>query len=160
MNTRNPLTVFDRFMNEMGSDLTRTLVGFDSVFDGMRNTLGAFDNYPPYNVEKINDTKYRVSIALAGFGEKDIQITKEGNFLIIIGKIEKDGKADNPTYLYHGIANRAFIRKVQLAHDIEVISADMENGLLHINLEKVIPEEKKPRIIEIGGSKSTKKSKS
>lgn len=157
MNTRNPTHVFDRFMNEMGSDLSRAWVGFDSIVDGLRNTMGSFDSYPPYNVEKISGTEYRITLALAGFGKDDITITKEGDFLVIAGKIEKQPDTVQPNYLYQGIANRAFTRKVQLAQDIDVVGADMENGLLHVDLERVVPEEKKPKVIEIGSSKPSNK---
>ena len=134
---------FDRFMNEV----ERTFIGADRIFDGFRNTLGAFDAYPHYNIEKLNENQYRITLALAGFGKKDIEIQKNGDYLSITGKVESDG---NPReFLYRGIAARAFTRKVQLATDLEVGDATMENGLLHIELNRAVPDEKKPRTIKI-----------
>lgn len=134
---------FDRFMNEV----ERTFIGADRIFDGFRNTLGAFDAYPHYNIEKLNENQYRITLALAGFGKKDIEIQKNGDYLSITGKVESD---ENPReFLYRGIAARAFTRKVQLATDLEVGDATMENGLLHIELNRAVPDEKKPRTIKI-----------
>ncbi len=128
-------------------ELERSFIGADRMLDGFRNSLGAFDSYPPYNIEKIDDNKYRISIALAGFGKKDITVTKEGHWLLISGEIKN--KAETAGFFYQGIATRDFTRKVQLATDLTVGEATMENGMLHIELLREIPEELKPKTIKI-----------
>lgn len=144
MNNRY-LTNFDRFAHELRNELSRHWVGFDSIFDGVRNTINDYQTYPPYNVVKLNETAYLITLAVAGFTSNDLEVMKEGDLLIVAGKA-----ADNEvTYLHRGIATRAFTRKIQLASDIEVIGAKLENGLLHVELEKVIPESEKPQRIEI-----------
>ncbi len=145
MNKR--LTALEKLMEDARRDVERTFIGADRIFDGFVNSFGTFDNYPPYNIEKLSDDKYRISLALAGFGKKDIEILKEGDFLIISGKM-KD-KEGSEGFLHQGIANRDFARKVQLATDLEVGDAVMENGLLHIELNRMVPDEKKPRTIKI-----------
>lgn len=149
MMTRNNLTVFDNFMHDMGKELERTFIGADRIFDGVRNSLGAFDSYPPYNVEKIDDENYRISLALAGFDKKDIAVTKEGDWLLVSGKIEEKQDEKRREFLYRGIATRSFERRIRLAPDIEVGDAAMINGLLHVDLHRVVPEEQKPRTIKI-----------
>lgn len=149
MNSRNPLSVFDNFMHQMNNDLARSVVGYDRVLDGMRNALGAYDSYPPFNVETIKDNQYRVTFALAGFSKDDVEVSKEGDWLTIAGKIDTEESDDNKRFIHKGIATRAFTRRVQLAVDLEVTGAEMKDGLLHISLERIVPEEKKPRVIKI-----------
>lgn len=141
------LNALEKLMGDARRDIERTFIGADRIFDGFVNSFGCFDNYPPYNIEKLGDDKYRITLALAGFNKKDIEITKEGDFLTITGNIKTKEKSEE--FLHHGIANRDFTRKVQLASDLEIGDATMENGLLHIELNRIIPEEKKPRTIEI-----------
>jgi molecular chaperone IbpA len=138
------------------SPLFRSSVGFDSIprlLDTAMQTADRSDAYPPYNIEKADDKHYRISIAVAGFSEDDLEITAKEDTLVVRGKAQE--AEDSGTYLYRGIAGRAFERKFQLADHIRVVSADLTNGLLHINLEREIPEELKPRTIEIktGGTK-------
>ena len=136
----------------MNLDLTplfRTSVGFDRMAQ-MMNQAHRIDqqnaSYPPYNIETLDENKYQITLALAGFTDNDLEITSEQNILSVRGKIENDVERK---YLHRGIANRSFERKFQLADHVKVTSASMENGLLHIQLMKEIPEAMKPRTIEI-----------
>jgi len=131
--------------------LYRSTVGFDRLFsmlDGFESTPG----YPPYNIERTGENNYRVTVAVAGFGEKDLSIEAKENTLTIKGakqaKEEQSGEV-----LYQGIAARAFERVFQLADHVQVKRASLENGLLHVDLVREIPEAKKPRQIPIGSVK-------
>lgn len=126
----------------------RSTVGFDHLFDLLESASDSAQGYPPYNIERSDDTHYRVTVAVAGFGEKDIAIEVKDGVLTVTGKREEVTK---PTYLHQGIAGRAFERSFRLADHVEVKSARLENGLLHVELERVVPEEKKPRRIPING---------
>lgn len=156
-------------MNQLVSfttPLMRQSVGFDrfnDLFETLMNDKEErFDSYPPYNIEKLSEDEYRVVVAVAGFTEKDIDITVEGDTLTVSGKITEDEDDAQKTYLHRGIAGRSFDRTFRLADHIQVKQADMNNGLLAITLERIIPEEKKPRMIPIktggktllGGKKS------
>lgn len=138
------------------SPLFRSSVGFDRIprlLDTAMQTADRCDSYPPYNIEKADDNHYRISIAVAGFSEDGLEVTAKEDTLVVRSKAQE--VEDNGTYLYRGIAGRAFERKFQLADHIRVVGADLTNGLLHINLEREVPEELKPRTIEIktGGTK-------
>ncbi len=129
--------------------LLRSSVGFDrfdKLFDAARQSDGAANPYPPYNIEKQDDS-YRISLAVAGFSDEDIEITVKENVLIVEGKAldERDGV----TFLHRGIAGRGFERRFQLADNVQVSGANLENGLLHIDLERHTPEHLKPRRIDI-----------
>jgi molecular chaperone IbpA len=128
------------------SPLFRSTVGFDRVFDMLDQAADTSQGYPPYNIERTDETKYRISVAVAGFGEKDLNVEVRDGVLSVTGKRED---ADKQSYLHHGIAGRAFERRFQLAEHVEVRGAKLENGLLHVDLERLIPEEKKPRRIVI-----------
>lgn len=133
------------------SPLFRSTVGFDRLSrmleTGMLNDQAA---YPPYNIVKLNDDEYRITMAVAGFGENDIEIVSQENQLTVQGRISgKEAAADGVTYLHRGIAERAFERRFQLADHIKVTSADLSNGLLTIGLVREVPEAMKPRKIEI-----------
>lgn len=133
------------------SPLYRSAIGFDR----MANLLdsAATENkpsYPPYNVELVEENRYRISMAVAGFAEDEIEITSEQNTLVIAGKQDLDSERQ---YLYQGIAARNFERKFQLAEHVNVKTARLENGLLHVELEREIPEAMKPRKIAIGGKR-------
>src|SRR6266699_6741481 len=133
------------------SPLFRSTVGFDRLFD-LLDAAPQYDTaqtYPPYNIERTDDTHYRITLAVAGFGEKDLNVEVREGVLTVQGKREDSG--DKSAYLYHGIAGRAFERRFQLAENVEVRGAKLENGLLHIDLERIVPEEKKPRRIVING---------
>ena len=128
--------------------LYRGAVGFDRIVNMFENMERPDEGgYPPYNIEKADDNHYRISIAVAGFSEDDLEITAKEDTLVVRSKAQD--VEDEATYLYRGIAGRAFERKFQLADHIKVVGADLTNGLLHINLEREIPEELKPRSIEI-----------
>ena len=124
-------------------------VGFDSVFDRFFDMdLTRDSGYPPYNIRKINEAQYVIEIALAGFSKEDIEVeVTEGN-LAIRSKEEKETDEDD-SFVHKGIAKRSFLRSFTLSDDIIVKGADLKDGMLIINLEKVIPDEKKPRLIQI-----------
>ena len=135
------------------SPLYRSTVGFNRLFtmlDSLGQPEGGQTTYPPYNIERTGDNAYRISVAVAGFGESDLSIEAKENTLTIKGeKQEKSGKK-NGEVLYQGIAARAFERVFQLADYVQVRGAALENGLLHVDLVREIPEAKKPRQIRIG----------
>ncbi|USD65282.1 Hsp20 family protein [Vibrio sp. SCSIO 43136] len=132
--------------------LYRNAIGFDRLLNLMEaNTAkNSSGGYPPYNIEQQDENKYRITMAVAGFAEDQLDLTQKENVLIVRGERKPE---ENKTYVYQGIAERDFERKFQLADYVKVIGANMENGLLHIDLEREIPEAMKPRKIEIGGSK-------
>lgn len=127
------------------SPFFRSTVGFDRLLD-LLETGDTAQGYPPYNIERSDENNYRVTVAVAGFAEKDLGVEVADGVLTVSGKREI-GAA--PAYLHQGIAGRAFERKFQLAEHVEVKGAKLENGLLHIDLERIIPEAKKPRRIAI-----------
>jgi len=133
------------------SPLFRSTVGFDHLA-GMLDSVAQFDSgvsYPPYNIERTDENHYRISLAVAGFAEKDLAIEVKEGVLSVAGKREdKDGSPAR--FLHQGIAGRSFERRFQLAENVEVKGAQLENGLLHVELERIVPEEKKPRRITIG----------
>lgn len=132
----------------------RSTVGFDRMARLMDDMMRAGDagnvpTYPPYNIEKLGEDDYRITMAVAGFGEGDLDITVEDTTLVISGKVEKSDEEAERSFLHRGIATRAFERRFQLAETIKVVGASVENGLLHVDLVHEVPEEKKPRKIEI-----------
>ena len=135
------------------------MLGFSVGFDGLFNRLNSMDTaqsgYPPYNIRKLNDLQYVVELALAGFSKSDIEVEVTDGTLTIRSTTEKDDGADNDenneiNFVHRGIAKRTFSRAFQLSDDIIVQSADLQDGMLIVNLERVIPDEKKPRLIPIG----------
>ena len=129
--------------------LYRSTVGFDRLFsmlDGFEATPG----YPPYNIERTGDNAYRISVAVAGFGENELSIEAKENTLTIKGEKQAKNDSNGGEVLYQGIAARAFERRFQLADYVQVTGAKLENGLLHVELVREIPEAKKPRQIAIG----------
>jgi molecular chaperone IbpA len=134
--------------------LYRSTVGFDRLFS-MLDGFEAAPGYPPYNIERTGENAYRISVAVAGFGQDELAIEAKENTLTIKGekqvKEEKDGEV-----LYQGIAARAFERVFQLADYVQVQGASLENGLLHVDLVREIPEAKKPRQIAINGNGKAK----
>lgn len=131
--------------------LFRSTVGFDRLFDLVDGFADQANGYPPYNIERSDETHYRITLAVAGFGEKDLNLEVKEGVLTVTGQHEDQGKAETKAYLYQGIAGRAFERRFQLADHVEVRAAKLENGLLHIELERLVPEEKRPRRIAING---------
>ncbi len=129
--------------------LYRSSVGFDRLFR-MLDEAAAVEptTYPPYNIERVGDDEYRITIAIAGFGPQDVNIEAKGNTLTVSGK--KADKHQSGEVLHQGIAARGFERRFQLADHVEVKGADMDNGLLHIALKREVPEALKPRQIPIG----------
>ena len=135
--------------------LYRSSVGFDRLFQLLDEAAATETQaYPPYNIERLGENEYRITMAVAGFGPADVNIEAKGNTLTVTGK-----KADKPAVgdmLHQGIAARGFERRFQLADHVEVKGADMDNGLLHIALERRVPEALKPRQISIGTTSKLK----
>ena len=131
------------------SPLFRSTIGFDRLTrlaDAAARGDGAA-TYPPYNIEKTGDESYRLSMAVAGFGAADLDIQVQENALLVTGKAKKED--DAAQYLHRGIARRAFERRFQLADTIKVVGASLDNGMLHVELVREIPEAMKPRTINI-----------
>jgi molecular chaperone IbpA len=137
--------------------LYRSTVGFDRLFsllDQAPNFDGAAPGYPPYNIERTGDNAYRISVAVAGFSEPELTIVAKENTLTIRGDKQTDTEEKNGQVLYQGIAARAFERVFQLADHVEVKGARLENGLLHVDLVREVPETMKPRQIPIGNGRA------
>ena len=136
------------------SPLYRATVGFDRLFNALdaaqRSDESAYA-YPPYNIEKTGDDTYRISMAVAGFTEDELDVTVKEGTLTISGKKEKT-EGDEPKYLHRGVAFRSFERRFDLADHIQVSGAALENGLLHVELVREVPEAAKPKSIKIGTS--------
>ncbi|MFG6559314.1 Hsp20 family protein [Sulfitobacter sp. 1A15299] len=130
--------------------LYRSSVGFDQIANMMDRVLtndGATPSYPPYNIEKLDNDAYRISIAVAGFSDSDLSVEVREKALIVSARKADEGEAK--TYLHRGIATRAFERRFHLADHVQVIGAAHANGMLHIELERQVPEALKPRQITI-----------
>jgi molecular chaperone IbpA len=138
------------------SPLYRSTVGFDRLAN-LLETVTQFDpstpSYPPYNIEQLADNDYRITMAVAGFAEKDLAVEVKEGVLTITGK--RNGEEPKTRFLYQGIAGRSFERRFQLADHMEVKGARLEHGLLHVDIVRVIPEEKKARKISISASKAS-----
>ena len=142
MVTMRTLAEFDPF-------LKRT-IGFDSLFRTLNSmTEGTQDNYPPYNIVKV-DNLYRIEISVSGFSEEDLSVVHENYVLTISGS--KSMQEPEQEYLHKGIASRDFVKKFTLSKDLVVVDATINDGLLIVSLELVVPEEKKPRVIDITSS--------
>ena len=129
-------------------------VGFDSLFDDFdriyKFNSDSINHYPPYNIRKINDTDYVIELAIAGFGKKDIEVKSQENTLTIKSKDKKEEVSDkDESILHRGISQRSFKRSFTVAEDVVVKGADLKDGLLSVKLERIIPDEKKPKIIDI-----------
>jgi len=141
---RTNLSLFDNF-----NQLTPYAVGFDRVFDQLQNYVdnnSTSTGYPPYNIRKDGEYNYDIEMALAGFSKKDIEVEVADGVLTIRSVKENEDDENN---LYRGISYRKFNRKFTLADDIVVNGAKLENGMLTIELERIVPEEKKPKLIEV-----------
>src|SRR5689334_14689424 len=133
--------------------LWRSTIGFDRLFDLLDETQHRTeDNYPPYNIERLGDDRYQISLALAGFSPDQIAVTAEQNVLTVEGRKSDE---DEHEYVYQGISARTFKRQFNLADYVQVKTAAFDNGLLRIELVREIPEGMKPRRIAIGGAAST-----
>ncbi|GAA6165775.1 Hsp20 family protein [Pelagimonas sp. KU-00592-HH] len=138
--------------------LYRSSVGFDQLANLMDRVLSndvSQPSYPPYNIEKTDDDAYRISIAVAGFSADDLGIEVKENALVVTARKAEDG--NEATYLHRGIATRAFERRFHLADHVRVVGASHEDGMLHIDLEREIPEALKPRRIAISSGKQIEK---
>ena len=133
------------------SPLYRNSIGFDRLASLLASAqrVDQGGGYPPYNIVSEDENRYRITMAVAGFGQDDLDITSEQNTLTVTGK-RNEADESSERYLHRGIANRAFERRFNLADHVRVTGASLENGLLHIDLEREIPEAMKPRKIEIG----------
>lgn len=137
--------------------LTKGSVGFDTILkriESMAETLPKMPTYPPYNIKKVDENKYVIEVAVAGFGKQDIELVLEDGVLTIKGNVKSDEPSD---YLFKGIADRPFTRQFTLADTVEIKNADLINGMLKIWLERFIPESKRPKKIEIGEGETTDK---
>ena len=133
------------------SPLFRTSVGYDRLASLMSSAHRAEsgNGFPPYNIQKGGDNKYRITMAVAGFSEADLSITSEHNKLTVAGTKPEEAESEDNAFLYRGIATRNFERRFNLADHVRVSGAKLDNGLLHIDLEREIPEAMKPRQIQI-----------
>lgn len=133
------------------SPLLRSSIGFDHINRLLDNALASNEaTYPPYNIEKMSEDDYKITIALAGFSEEDLEVSISDGVLIVAAKTAQDGsQEDQDRFLHRGIAKRSFERRFRLAETIRVTAANLENGLLTIALHREIPEHLKPRRIEI-----------
>ena len=144
---KNAMTLPEAFL--------RSAIGFDRIFDNLNRLPEVTRNdiaFPPYNLEKTGDESYRITMAVAGFNKNDVTITVNDGTLSVNGSVNREEESNSGEVLYRGIAKRAFQRNFRLAEYVEVMSANMENGLLTIDLERRVPEERKPRTIAINGS--------
>ena len=138
--------------------LYRSSIGFDhlaSLLDSITSLDGEAGSYPPYNIERLAENEYRITMAVAGFGEDDINVELKESALTVRG--EKKTDTEDAKFLHRGIATRTFERRFRLADYVEVRGADLENGLLHIDLVRELPETMKPRSIKIGGADTRNK---
>ena len=147
-----------RYSSITPADFDRALgitVGFDSMFERLFGDIERTETasgFPPYNIRKDAEEKYTIEMAVAGFSQEDLEVELKEGVLTIRLKSEKEEKE----YLHRGIARRAFSRSFTLSDDVVVKGADLVNGMLTIDLERIVPEEKKSRLIEIGQSESSK----
>ena len=128
--------------------LFRSTVGFDRLFDLLDNSVRT--DWPPYNIEKVSDDNYRIAMAVAGFGPEEVDLIQHGAELIVTG--QKKADEDGPEFLHRGLANRSFKQVFRLADHVKVAKASLQNGLLTVGLTREIPEEMKPRRIEIAST--------
>jgi molecular chaperone IbpA len=138
------------------SPLYRSTIGFDRL-GALLDTLSSFEgetpSYPPYNIERVGENEYRITMAVAGFGDRDLDIEMKENTLSIRG--EKKSEVEDTTFLHRGIASRSFERRFQLADHVVVKGASLEHGLLHVDLVRELPEAMKPRTIPIATKTQT-----
>ncbi len=133
----------------------RSTIGFDRLFDMLENNArgaSAGENYPPFNLERLAEDRYRITLAVAGFRRDEVEITAQQNLLVVSGRKAEQTDAQKSAVLHLGIANRSFERRFELADFIVVESADLADGLLTIDLRREVPDAMKPRRIAVGGS--------
>jgi molecular chaperone IbpA len=144
------------------SPFYRSTVGFDRLLSMLDKSVGAEQNapsYPPYNIERTGENAYRITLAVAGFGENELSVETRESTLTVRGSKEAGAKDEKRDVIYQGIAARAFERRFQLADHVVVTGAGSENGLLHIDLVREVPEAQKPRVIAINGGKTIEPAK-
>jgi molecular chaperone IbpA len=144
------------------SPFYRSTVGFDRLLSMLDKAVGSEQNvptYPPYNIERTGENAYRITLAVAGFGENELSVETRENTLTVRGSKEANAKDEKRDVLYQGIAARAFERRFQLADHVVVTDAASENGLLHIDLVREVPEAQKPRTIAINAGKTIESKK-
>ena len=136
------------------SPLFRTTVGYDRLASLLNSAtrLEQGAGFPPYNIQKAGEDRYRITMAVAGFSQDELSITTENNRLVVSGEKPEEQENEDNAFLYRGIATRSFERRFNLAEHVRVTGARLDNGLLHIELEREIPEAMKPRSIEIKAS--------
>ena len=140
--TNKALSIFNQ--------LRPVTIGFDNVFDHFESMFDVPTiNYPPYNLVKTGDNKFNIEVALAGFNKKDISITSENGMLTIESKNEVDKKDKNGEVIHKGISQRYFKRSFTIADDVEIKGAELKDGLLKVSMEKIIPDAKKLKTIDI-----------
>ena len=135
--------------------LFRSTIGFDrlmQIADSATRTSDSAPGYPPYNIEKQGESSYRISMAVAGFADGELEVLLDYNTLTVTGRPTATG--DQPNYVYRGIARRPFERRFELAEHIKVVGANLVNGLLHVELAREVPEALKPRRIVVGNGQS------
>lgn len=133
------------------STLAKQLIGFDPLFDKILNTIEEPKPFPPYNIRTVGETSYNIEIAVAGFSRDEIDITYQENVLTVTGA--KKNKPAESEFIYKGISERDFTRKFTLAQDVEIMGADIYDGILMIGLKRIIPEEKRAKKIPLGFSR-------
>lgn len=141
--------------------LSKSAIGFDTILKRLHDvteTLPKIPTYPPYNIKQVDENHYVIEMAVAGFGKQDLELELQNGILSIKGSITREDDEDKD-YLFKGIADRAFTRKFTLADTIEIKNADLINGMLKIWLERFIPEEKRPKKIEINGEEDKSSSR-
>lgn len=139
------------------SPLYRSTIGFDRLLTLLDSASGhptEASTFPPYNIERLAENEYRISMAVAGFTSTDLTLEVKESLLVVRGEKKDDEKDRN--FLHRGIASRSFERRFQLADHVEVVGADLRDGMLHVELKRELPERMKPRTIAIGSSKSEK----
>ena len=138
------------------SPLFRSSIGYDRMLNALETAsrIETADNWPPYDIAKTAEDDYRIAMAVAGFSQEELDITQEQNMLMVSGQKAAEDKGE---YLHRGIAGRAFQRRFELADHVKVVGASLVNGLLTIDLKREIPEEMKPRRIEIAADKAMPK---
>ena len=127
-------------------------IGFDNIFDELERITAASaqDNYPPHNIVRISENEFAIELAVVGFKEEDLELKQQDGILYVHGAKKNQPQVD---YVHRGISGRSFKRSFRLSEHVEVKGADLRDGLLVINLERVVPEEKRPRVIQIGTNK-------
>jgi molecular chaperone IbpA len=138
------------------SPFFRSTIGFDRVFDLLDSARSEENGYPPYNIEKLGEDTYRITMAVAGFAPEELSVVAQENVLTVSAKQKEATDGQKPQFLYRGIAGRTFERRFDLADYVKVTGANLANGLLHVELKREVPEAVKPRTISIQSGPAAK----